>query len=380
MEKLADALRPNDAREVVRVVGGILIGIGMLLVAFRYLGRASFLEKEPNKFVTFLIFALPAVFLYGVGILGRALGSSDRRWQALYDVFGALLLPLALSTLVNLIDETPDETLMAMLIFAACSAACVFSWMFANVRFQLLLGSVYAAIAWFAFLDKVLSDGLDNREFTTIRALLLVFAGILVVAAFVVRRRGGPEPEEAFGELLVGAGITTLFAFILGPAEATSAIFETGTDSRQEMVWDVLNLIVATGLVVFGIGRGLRGPVYVGALLFTVFLFSVGLDLDDETPLDLGEEDASSQVLGWPLLVCILGAAAFIWSLIPGKFPPALGLGGMFQGGREPTPEDPEAPTAVAPMTSESPAPPPATQEQPPPPGQDPPPPPPPPR
>jgi len=382
VNRYRDGLRPDDRREAVRIVAGIMIALGLALVAFRR-GTSALFEETTSNFGLFVILGVAAGFLYGVGIAGRKLGGYDRRWQTLYTVTGMLLMPIALFYLAAAIDSGYDETLVAIFVFGACTVGCLAAWLIASVRFQLLLGALYAAFTWLALLDKVLSDGLDS-DLSTVRALLLVFAVGLVFAALAIRKRASAEPEASFGELLTGAGLTALIAFALGPAEAIDALDqvvvatalgveeELGVaDPSQEMVWDVLTLITGTALVLFGIGRGLRGQVYVGGAMLILFLVSVGLDLDDITP--------EGAIVGWPLLLCVLGAGAFLLSLLPGdRLPAAFGLGTWFHGGRDPLDDDaaraaPVAAPAAAPAPAEqshaSEAPPseePPTQAQPP--------------
>lgn len=369
MNRFIEGLRPDDGREVVRIIAGILIAVGMVMVGLRR-GTPEVFGETTSNFGLFVIFGLPAGFLYGAGILGRTLGGYDRRWQALYTVTGMILAPIALFFLAAAIDSGYDQTLVSIVVFAACSAGCVIAWLIGSVRFQLLLGSIFATFAWLALLDKVLSDGLAS-DLSTIRALLLVFAGGLVAASFAVRRFAKFEPEAAAGELLTGAGLSALIAFALGPVEALNA-FQTAitatafgvdpsevgvSDPGQDMIWDVLTLITGAALILLGIGRGVRGSVYVGGAMLLLFVASAGLDLDDATP--------EGKIVGWPLLLCVLGAGAFVLSLLPGvRLPPALGLGGWFQGGREPTEGDPAAHAAPAPV---GPAPAPVTPPAPPP-------------
>jgi len=354
MDRLTQAFRPDDGREVVRIVAGLLIAVGLLLVAFRR-GTPDVFGDETSDFGLFLILAVAASFLYGMGILGRTLGGANRRWQALYTVIGMLIMPLALFQLVNVIDDTYDESLIAFFVFAGSAAACAFAWLIARVRFQLLLGAIYGAIAWLAFLDKALSDGLSS-DLDTIRGLLLVYAVALVVLAVLVRRRTEVDPDAAFGELLTGAGIAALIAYALAPVAvledlgSSAAFGDVPTlEPGQDAIWDVLTLLTGIGLILFGIGVGLRAQVYVGGAMLALFILSAGLDIDDPTP--------EGKIVGWPLLLCVLGAGAFLLSLVPReRFPQSAALGGWFHGGDDsrdghdhPAPRPAPAATTTAP-------------------------------
>lgn len=375
MNRLTEGMRADDGRDLVRILAGILIGVGLLLVALRR-GNPDIFGDNTSNFGLFVILGLAAGFLYVTGILGRALGGSDRRWQALYTVMGTLIMPFALYQLIATIDSSYDDNLAGILVFGASAAACVAAWLIARVRFQLLLASIYGAFAFLAFLDKILSDGL-NSNLDTIRWLLLAFAVALVAAAFLVRRRatssgdGNPTergtytPEDEAGshshslerggyaderdtrsggrdapsaDLLTGAGLVALLAFSLGPVVAlvllstfgalsldgSSSPFDSGAIG-QEAYWDVLTLLAGIALVVFGLGRGYRGPVYVGGAMLVLFLLSVGLDLDDSSP--------EGAIVGWPLIICVIGAGLFLLSLVPGVRLPLVGsAGGWFDG------------------------------------------------
>lgn len=338
MNRLVEGFRPDDGRDVLRIVAGILVGLGLLIAAFRR-GTPELFGDRIGDFGLFLILAAAAVFLYGAGLLGRRLAGTSRRWQALYTVMGALILPLALAQLIDTIDDGFDESWAAIIVFGISAAACVAAWLLAAVRFQLLLASLYGAFAFLAFLDKVLSGGLES-DLDTIRWLLLLLAAALLVAAFVVRRRTRVDPYAAFSDLLTGAGLVALIAFSLGPivslvvlsffgafpdAGAGDFVSEVG---GQDTIWDVLTLLVGTVFVLFGLGQGLRGPVYVGGAMLVVFTFSVGLDLDDPSP--------EGKLVGWPLLICLIGAALFAASLLPGvRLPLGGAAGGWFDGAGE---------------------------------------------
>ena len=333
MGRIAEGLRADDAKDAVRVIAGVLVAIGLLLVAIRR-GSPEIFGEDLGATGLFLVLAAATAFLYGFGVLSSRLGGTPRRWQAFYTVAGALFLPLALFQFAAAVDPTYDESLAAFFIFSICAAASVGTWMLAAVRYQLLLASLYAGFAWLALLDKAITE----PDFDTTRGLLLLFAGAIVGAAVVLRRRAVVEADAAFGDMLTGAGLIALLALALAPlgslvgrtASAVAIPFSDSPEPAQTMIQqsaarDVITLVIGIALVLYGLGRGLRGQVYVGVLTLSLFTFSVGLDLDDATP--------EGSIVGWPLLLCLLGAGLFVLSLgSRGGLGPASILGGWFAG------------------------------------------------
>jgi hypothetical protein len=82
-------------------------------------------------------------------------------------------------------------------------------------------------------------------------------------------------------------------------------------------------------LIAFGARFRVRGPVYVGGIGLFLFALLVGLDLDSDSP--------EGKVLGWPLVLLLLGLAAFIVSVIPGLRLGSLGIDRLERGGGPPS-------------------------------------------
>jgi hypothetical protein len=95
-------------------------------------------------------------------------------------------------------------------------------------------------------------------------------------------------------------------------------------------------LIVSLLLIAFGSRFTGRGPVYVGAIGLFLFIILVGLDLDADEP--------EGSILGWPLLLLILGLAAVVVSAIPGLRIGSLGLDRLEAEGKPERPARPGGP------------------------------------
>jgi hypothetical protein len=88
--------------------------------------------------------------------------------------------------------------------------------------------------------------------------------------------------------------------------------------AEPSLLWDTVLLIVSLLLIAYGSRFRGRGPVYIGAIGLTLFIILAGLDLDADEP--------EGTLLGWPLLLLILGLAAVVVSAIPGLKLGSLGL------------------------------------------------------
>jgi hypothetical protein len=313
---MRELLAPDDTRDVLRNLGGLLLGIGALMLFLRK-------DEEWGSFADFLVYAIPAVVLYGGAIASRFEIDRLRPWQAVLSVFGLFFVPLALGEFVDLIGDEGDSgnDLNIFWIFGVTAALGAFAALRAGIRFQLLAAAIAGLVSWMALWSKIL-DGLGDDLGVT-RGLFGIYAIIMLVLAVVVWRADGRATETdtavregdvgllRFSELFTAAGIAAVIAAGLGITSAATLTplpidiptFEAG------IIWDTLLLLISLGLIVVGSWIGVRGPVYVGAIGLALFLFIAGLDLDDESP-------DPTKVAGWPLILLVVGGLALAASLV----------------------------------------------------------------
>lgn len=316
MERFKEAMKPDDLRDLIRIVAGLLVLVGMLLAALRRTNPDVFGE-ESGAFFVFLLFALPTAFLYGLGVAPGLIGASARRWQVVFAVAGTLLIPLALYQLVSVVADTYDESLVGIFIFALAAAAAAAAWLITTGRFLILIATVFGAITVLFFLDKLLGSGV-NSDPGAVRLILLAYGVGVIVVGLLLQRADEPDSDSLFSEFLTGAGIAALIAFLVGLGESIVGLFFgfggfLGADPGelgQSWFWDLVMLAVGIALIVAGVGRGLRGPAYVGAIILVLYLYSVGLDLDGNPP--------EGKILGWPLILTLLGLGLFAFTLTAG--------------------------------------------------------------
>jgi hypothetical protein len=293
-----DLFKPDDTRDALRKVGGLLLGLGAAMI---YIRKGPFLTVNPDQwaaFPIFLVLAIPAVYLYG-GILTKPQTGELRTWQGVHSVFGLLFIPFALAQFVDLIGGNPNASLNLFWIFLVTAGLAFYAGAVAGVRVQLLLGSIALIIAWTGLWDKLLSGGI-GANWGVYRGLLgLIAIGLLAGGLYLWRNNpGGDEvaasattPSGELGlwkasELLTGAGIAAVIGCALGiTALGNLNPLGSGTPPIETTnAWDILLLVVSLGLVGIGSHIGVRGPVYVGAIGLLLFLVIAGLDLNSTPP------------------------------------------------------------------------------------------------
>ena len=204
------------------------------------------------------------------------------------------------------------STLNTAWIFLLTAVAAFVALFRANLRIGALLGGLALIVAWLGLWDELLSDGaLDDPD--TFRWLLLAIAVILLGLAGAIGRR--TEVEGAAGDMVTAAGIAAVAAGGLLALVPQFLIAPVGLGGRRRSGGQpVLGPRAARrrGWRSSGSGSRRRPPAAPstsassGSLVFTA---SVGLDLDDSSP--------AGKVIGWPLILIVVGALILLASARP---------------------------------------------------------------
>jgi hypothetical protein len=336
----------DEGRVALRKLGGLLLGIGMVTV---FLRRSAFADPW-GDFLLFLVLLAPFLFLSSAGLLGTSEGGESRfaSWQPVYLVFGVLLVPLVGLQFVELVGGDPDAPLNLAWIFLATAVEATIAATMGRLRYGFFLAGIALIVAWLAFWQEVLADGITG-DFDALRALLIAIAAILLAAAWAVRFRLADGTLARASELVTAAGVAAVGAGALSFAEFTvlgNPFLAGGEVPEASLFWDLELLLVSLLLVGYATRFGVRGPAYVGAVGLAAFTLVVGADIDDDSP--------SGKVIGWPFLLVLAGAAAFLASLSSRLRIGSLGLdrwesGGDAERSAQPPPQPPPHPPPPAP-------------------------------
>lgn len=315
---LSRLFAPDEGRDGLRTLAGLLLGLGFFMAFARKSGGLGGGWSDWALFITLLIIT---VFLYGLGLVGRLITPTARPWQSVYVVFGILLLPFMLFQFIQAVggDATADLNVFWVLLVTAAAAA--FAALVADVRYSLLLASISVIIGLSALWDKILSNGLFTH-YGIYRGLLVIYGLLLLAGAFAVYRfdplarlrpggTGASEPDRwlraqdvVTGAAIaaVAAGAITFTAFF-----AQASVFAVRVASPS-LLWDIELLVASLLAVIWGSRVGVRGPTYVGAIGLLIFLIDVGSEVGVDVP--------DSTIVGWPLILALVGAGLFVISLI----------------------------------------------------------------
>lgn len=299
----------NSRTEALRALGGLLLGIGGLVL----LMRKSSLPGGWEDFPRFVIWLVPALLLYGGGIMA-ARATEPKLWHSVWVVFGILFVYGTLLQFLTLIDGdagAPLNTVWTLCVVAAVGAGAA---VFARVQFGWLIAGIALAIAWLALWDEILENGIGD-DAGTFRGLCMVAAVLLVALAWMLENRGREGAEAA--ELVTAAGLIFIVGAGLIGLQDLSSLFvpadvvTTSSEAEPSLFWDVVLLGGSLLLIAAGALTAVRGTVYVGAVGILTFILLVGIDLDDETP--------EGKILGWPLILLLGAALAIAASLLAAR-------------------------------------------------------------
>jgi hypothetical protein len=298
---------------LMRKIGGLLFGVGMFMVFIRK-GSNAFGEGW-GSFALLLTLAIPTVLLYWMGLNGDQLQPPGNKvgelapWRVVFLVFGVLLVPVTLSELIDWLGGTPGTALNLIWVFGLTAFLASFASHQTKATYMTLLFGLAGIVVWTAFWDKIV----DNSEHLgTYRWLLLLLALIYALMAVALTQRDADGDERRAAELITVSGIAAVIAGALSLSaigNLTGGFVPVPSGADSTLIWEVILLLVSVKLIAWGTYKATRGPTYVGAIGLFLFVIIAGLDLNSKTP--------HGKIIGWPLLLLIVGIGLLVASFRP---------------------------------------------------------------
>jgi hypothetical protein len=309
-------LARDPARDLLRSMGGLLVASGAVALEIR---------KTTSWGVggRMLVVLVPAVVLYALGlnVLGKRnhgpRGDAEP-WQSVMAVIAVVLNSIWLVLFFRWVGVRGSPGTVAGFVLTSASAGYA-AWR-ANVRFAALLAALDLVVAWLALWNKILGHPSANTN----RWLLMIVGAVLVAGAVGLARRRRREATE----LVTAAGVAGVVASSIGAYLGVFALTLNrvlvdvglrplfgGLVVRQHFIWDLVLLLIAVALITYGSRARVRGPGYIGTAGLLIFVFSVGFQFG------AGRTGGPpSSVVGWPLALLLIGAAALVLGFFGSRF------------------------------------------------------------
>ena len=340
MNELSRLFEPDEGRDALRKLAGLLIGLGLVMTFVRK--ADSSLGDTWGDWGLLIVLLIAFVFLYGLGLLGRLNTDGLRSWESVYLVFGIFVAPFVLLQFLEAINGTPGASLNVFWVFLVTAGLAVAATYVAGLRYGLLLASLAVIVSWSTLWNKILSDGV-GAHLGTYRGLLMILAALLLVAAFAIWRMERSEGPVRANDVVTGAAVSAVIAGSLSVSEvfARSNPLLAVPTANSSLFWEIVLLAISLLAVGYGSRFAVRGPAYVGGIGLIIFLFIAGGDLNEATP--------QGKIFGWPLVLVAVGALAVAASLIPSLKIGSLGVERLGPGEARESPPSPPPPAGSPP-------------------------------
>jgi hypothetical protein len=315
----------RDRPELLRTAGGLLFATGALVLLIRKSGSGGW-----SDFARVVVVFVPTSLLYLLALSPAR--ERARPSQSVLAVTAILLLPVLLFEFLHWVGASTRHLLYDAAVFAFVGLFAAHAARRARVSYASLLAGLSFVASWLFVWAKILSHPSAN----TFRWLLVAAAALLLLVAWRRGRAsaiGAAETATAGGVAAIAAGLfgVIVSAFVgttqaiksraIGSSsrfgsgavtESTIGAMHVHTSGAQHLGWDIYLVVAAVALTWIGSRARARGLGYVGAVGLGAFLISTGVQV---TRLQSGR-GPTHDVLVWPLVLLVLGAAALLTSAL----------------------------------------------------------------
>ena len=343
-------LSRREVSDLVRCVGGLIFAAGAIVL----LARES-THHGWGSFALLLVVLVPTVVLYvlSLGVLEPSETKRPQPWQSVLMVAAVLLVPVTLLEFLRWVGASTHHILYSAGVFAVTALLAGYAARRARVSLAALLATLSLLVTWLLVWEKVLGHPSAN----TYRWLLVAAGVLLLLAAARLAQKGAigaGEVATAGGIAAVAAGMLgVIIGYLVGVFRGISGLVEPQSSSAssgefathlhvsrirsgerllphtrlthpprsplnafthnsglQHLGWDVYLLVASLVLLWVGSRARVRGLGYVGGVGLLAFLISVGAQI---TRLESGRAPSTS-ILGWPLVLLVIGVTGLVLS------------------------------------------------------------------
>jgi hypothetical protein len=309
MSAALERLRPHPHRGDVIAAGAVSLAAGVAMVNIR-------MDGTWGSGIHLVLTALAAALILGMGLLAPLESSDPRPYHSTLLVAGLLLADIALLRLADVLGASGTGEGSGALFWTqlATGALAIHAARRANSSVCTLIAAVALGGAFLAFVDWVF----DPHGITTFRWLLLVLALVYATASLNARQR---RPRHAV-QLVDAAGLAVL------ALEGTWVLEALGSEGDGSFLpgwgWELFMLAASWGLLAYAAVDRERGPGYIGFVALAAYVYLAAFP-----------GDAGASLIGWPIVLLLIGAAGLAVGLRP----------------RRPLPPAPDAGSPLAPTT-----------------------------
>lgn len=296
-----EVLRPHPHRGDIVAAGAVPITLAILLVDVRF-------AEQWTDPVRLAVVGIAAAFVAAMSLLAPMEGPGPRAYQTVLFVSGLALIQAALLRLAAVLGA--DATLSASTLVwteALLAAAALVPATRRNSSAATLIAALAAGVAALAFVRWAF-DPLTAGPFRWTLLILIVAYGVGVMALRDRRRRHAVQLVSAAGLAAAGIAASLLGVVgdvVFGEAAPVLLVFDFAP-SGAAWGWELVILLVGFGLVAYAGADDERGPAYLGAVVLLAFVVVAG-------PAPPGE----ASLVGWPLVLGLMGIAGFAIGLRP---------------------------------------------------------------
>lgn len=301
VERVLAAVRPHPHRGDLIAAAAVPLTVGVVMTEVRF-------ESVWGRGVLFLLALVATALVLGMGLLAPLEEPRPRAYQTVLLVAGLALLALAIFQLARVLgEESPlsasGTVTWTTTLFAAVAAVAAWD---RRSPICALIEFVAGGITLLAFVQWVF----DPRGPNTSRWLLLVL--ILVYAAVHVRLRDQWPRHAVHAVNAAGLAAIVLAVSYLGGVVLPGRLVGGGHAGTG---WELVLLAVGLALVAYaGVDRE-PGPGYLGVVVLVLFVALAG-------PPSI----SGASLIGWPILLLLLGGAGVAAGLRPRRdLPPEPG-------------------------------------------------------